>query len=122
MAGWHKACAPETKDRLQRPHVRGKSVASVVEEVAEERCPGPAGKLEGTNERVGQPGGRGRLCPHPDALRMKPASAGQRTDIAQSPSAAPEGESHSLQTSSGGTRCKSARNAISILCTVTLCV
>lgn len=102
MAGWHKASAPEMKERLQRLRVWGKSGASEVEEVRARRSPGPVGKLEGTSERDGQPGGRGRLCPRPDAPRMKLVSAGQCTDTGQSPSAAPVGESRSLKTSSGG--------------------
>lgn len=102
MAGWHKASALETKDRLQRLHVCGKSGASDVEEGRAARSPGPVGKLEGTSERDGQPGGTGTLCPRPDAPRMKPVCAGQRTDTGQSPSAAPVGESRGLKTSSGG--------------------
>lgn len=92
------------KDRLQRPCVWGKSGVSQVEEVGAGRSPGPAEKLDGTSERDGQPGGTGRLCPRRDAPRMKPVSAGQRTDTGQSPSAAPVGENHSLKTSTGGRR------------------
>lgn len=102
MAGWHKASAPEMKGRLQRPHAWGKSGPSEAQEVGAGRSPGPAGKPEGTGERDGQPGGTGRLCRRPGGPRMRPASAGQRTDTGQSPSAAPVGESHSLETSSGG--------------------
>lgn len=102
MARWHKASAPETKERLQQLHVWGRSGASELEEVRAGHSPGPVGKLEGTSERDGQPGGTGRLCLRPDAPRMKPVSAGQRTDTGQSPSAALVGESRSLKTSSGG--------------------
>lgn len=47
----------------------------------------------------GLTGGTRRLCHRPDEPHTRPECAGRRTDTAQSPSAAPVGESHTLETS-----------------------
>lgn len=121
VAGWRRASAPETKGRLRRPRAWGRSAPSATREVGAGRSPGPAGRPEGTGERDGLPGGTRRLCRRPGGPRMRPASAGQRTDTGQSPSAAPAGESHSLETSAGG-RNVGGRSAASVPGTVTLCL
>lgn len=101
MAGWCKASGPTMRGHLQWLQVWGKLGVPEVEDLGAGRSPGPVGTLEESSEHDGRPGGTGRQYHRPDEPRMRPESAGQRTDTVQSPSAAPVGESHTQETSSG---------------------